>query len=239
MNKKVRILIGVIVAVLLVAGIGKVLWSQKAAVLLASGYELQGVDVSHFQGDIDWPMMEAQGISFAYIKATEGSSYVDSCLEANYQGIKDIGIEYGFYHFLSLESAPKTQMENYKAAVEGLEMGLVPGIDIEWYGDMRQNPPEKKVVLDALRQMVSLMEEEYGQKPVIYTTQTFYLKYFLGEDLDCPLWIRNVYFTPFQDWTIWQYTDRAVMEGYNGEEKYIDRDVIKRESFESLRLKAE
>ena len=239
MNKKIKVLVGLVVAGLLVVGIGKLLWSQKVAVLLASGYEKQGIDVSHFQGEIDWPRMEAQGISFAYIKATEGSGYVDSCLEANYQGVKDTGIEYGFYHFLSLESAPETQMENYKAAVDGLEMSLVPGIDIEWYGDMRQNPPDKEVVLDVLRQMASLMEEEYGQKPVVYTTQTFYLKYFAGEDLDFPLWIRNVYFLPFQDWTVWQYTDRAVMDGYNGEEKYIDCDVIKWENLEMIRLKAE
>jgi lysozyme len=84
--------------------------------------------------------------------------------------------------------------------------------------------------------MISLMEEEFGQKPVIYTTQSFYIKYLNGADLDAPMWIRNVYYYPLQDFVIWQYTDRAVMDGYSGQEKYIDRDVIKQGDLSKIRL---
>ena len=57
-----------------------------------------GIDVSKFQGDIDWEVLKDQGISFAYIKATEGSGHVDTRLDANYQGARESGILYGFYH---------------------------------------------------------------------------------------------------------------------------------------------
>ena len=211
--------------------------SQKIAGIIGSGYEVQGVDVSHFQGDIDWNVLEEQGISFAYIKATEGSSYVDPYLDKNYQGIRNTDLEYGFYHFLSLESSPETQFENFKAAVGEYHMDIIPAIDIEWYGDKRKNPPEKEVVLSTLLQMVSLFEQEYGQKPVVYTTQSYYFKYFRGEKPDFPLWIRNVYVSPFQDWTIWQYTDRAAMNGYYGDEKYIDRDVIKDSEYKNIQIR--
>ena len=210
--------------------------TQRIATIIANNYAIQGVDVSHYQGDIDWKVLEEQGISFAYIKATEGSSHVDANLGKNYEGIKDTGVEYGFYHFLSLDSPVETQFENFKAAVDGYHMGLIPAIDIEWYGNKRKNPPGKEVVLNTLSQMVDLIEKEYGQKPVVYTTQSYYSKYFRGEDLDFPLWIRNVYFSPFQDWTIWQYTDRAVMDGYHGDEKYIDRDVIRGAEYNKIRL---
>ena len=236
MKRIIKIIAVLVAMAILIAGFGKLLWSQKVATFIASYYELQGVDVSHFQGDIDWEVLKDQGISFAYIKATEGSGHVDTRLDANYQGVRESGIIYGFYHFLSLESAPETQMENFKAAVGSFEMDLVPAIDIEWYGDMRDNPPDKTKVLDTLTKMISLMEEEFGQKPVIYTTQSFYIKYLNGADLDAPMWIRNVYFYPLQDFVIWQYTDRAVMDGYSGQEKYIDRDVIKQGDLSKIRL---
>ncbi|SER13511.1 GH25 family lysozyme [Butyrivibrio fibrisolvens] len=237
MKRIIKIISVLVIIALLIAGLGKLLLSQKVATYIASYYELQGVDVSHFQGDIDWEVLKDQGISFAYIKATEGSGHVDTRLDANYQGARESGILYGFYHFLSLESAPETQMENFMAAVGEYEMDLVPAIDVEWYGNMRDNPPDKENVLDTLTKMVSLMEDEFGQKPVIYTTQSFYNKYLKGADLGAYMWIRNVYFYPVQDFVIWQYTDRAVMDGYTGQEKYIDRDVIKLEDLEKIRLK--
>ena len=212
------------------------IFSQKIAAQTGQGYAIQGVDVSHFQGDVDWNKLEDQGISFAYIKATEGSSYADPCLDKNYQGIQNTNMDYGFYHFLSLESSPEDQLENYKSAVDEYHMDLLPAIDIEWYGDKRQNPPDKELVLSTLSQMVSLMEAEYGQKPVVYTTQSYYFKYFRGEELDFPLWIRDVYIKPIQDWTIWQYTDRAILDGYNGDEIYIDRDVIRTEDYDKILL---
>lgn len=236
MKRKLKIIAVLISMAFIIAGLGKLLWSQNVATFIASYYELQGVDVSHFQGNIDWEVLKDQGISFSYIKATEGSGHVDTRLDANYQGAKEAGIIYGFYHFLSLESAPETQMENFKAAVGSFEMDLVPAIDVEWYGNMRDNPPDKAKVLDTLTKMISLMEEEYGQKPVIYTTQNFFIKYLSGVDLGTPMWIRNVYFYPIQDFVIWQYTDRAVMDGYSGQEKYIDRDVISRDDLGKIRL---
>ncbi len=237
LGKRLKKRIIVIVFIALLTLIITILFStQKLAICIGSKYAIQGVDVSHFQGDIDWNVLESQGISFAYIKATEGSNYIDSYLEQNYQGIQNTGLKYGFYHFLSLESSPETQLENFKSATGEYHRDLIPAIDIEWYGDERQNPPEKEAVLSTLLQMVSLFEQEYGQKPVVYTTQSYYFKYFYGEKLDFPIWIRNVYFSPLQDWTIWQYTDRAVMDGYSGDEIYIDRDVIKDSEYKNIRI---
>lgn len=215
----------------------KVTMSQFFAQKIGERYDLQGVDVSHFQGTIDWQEIESQGIGFTYIKATEGSSFVDENLDANYNAVKETDIAYGFYHFISLDSPAETQMENFKKAVEGYDMKLVPAIDIEWYGDQRNNPPDKEKVLSQLKELSDLMEKEYGQKPVIYTTQTYYLKFLAGEIEDFPLWIRNVYTLPAQNWVIWQYTDRAVLEGYKGEEKYIDRDATDAERLNRIMMK--
>ena len=78
MKRILKIIAVLIIMALIIVGLGKLLWSQKVATFIASYYELQGVDVSHFQGNIDWEVLKDQGISFAYIKATEGSGHVDT-----------------------------------------------------------------------------------------------------------------------------------------------------------------
>lgn len=82
-----------------------------------------------------------------------------------------------------------------------------------------------------LGEMLSVLEEHYQVKPIIYTTYTIYSKYIKGEFEEYPLWIRNVYFPPsgtLKDaWLFWQYTDTAVLDGYVGDEKNIDMNVFR------------
>ena len=54
---------------------------EKIPSFFAGKYKMNGIDVSHYQGDIDWEIIEGQGIDFAFIKATEGSSHIDPCFE--------------------------------------------------------------------------------------------------------------------------------------------------------------
>ena len=104
-------------------------------------------------------------------------------------------------------------------------------IDVEFYGDKTDNQPEKEDVAAQLGEMLSVLEEHYQVKPIIYTTYTIYSKYIKGEFDEYPLWIRNVYYPPGgalgAAWAFWQYTDTAVLEGYEGTEKYIDMNVFK------------
>lgn len=229
MTKRKKILS--IILVILFAGLAFLYF--KSAVTCAKKYPVKGIDVSHHQKDIDWQEVESQGISFAYIKATEGSTFVDEKLEDNYIGSSATDIYYGFYHFLSFESSPEAQMQNFSETIADYDMKLIPVIDVEWYGDMKRNPPEKEIVLQQVKEMTALMENEYGCKPLIYTTQSFYKKYFEGESLDNPLWIRNILFEPSQDFVIWQYTERFRIE--NATDEYIDGDVTDEERFEQIK----
>lgn len=78
---------------------------------------------------------------------------------------------------------------------------------------MELNPLPKDVVLSQIKEMEELFKEEYGSYPVIYTTQKFYSRYFVGELKDYPVWIRNVYDLPIQKWSMWQYTDKLKVSG--------------------------
>ncbi|NLT09442.1 MAG: glycosyl hydrolase family 25, partial [Ruminococcus sp.] len=70
------------------------------------------------------------------------------------------------------------------------------------------------------------LERYYGTKPIIYTTIPVYMRYVKEDFGEYPLWIRSVNFEPdLMDWKFWQYCDCGELEGYNGDEKYIDLNV--------------
>lgn len=195
---------------------------------LAERYELHGIDVSHYQGDIDWKKLEEQKTDFAFIKATEGSSYVDECFYRNWKDAQQTDICVGAYHFFSFDSPGEMQAALYIETVGDLSGKIAPVIDIEYYGDKDRNPPDKEDVTRELGKMLLDLEKQYQIKPIIYTTYKAYYDYIKDGFEEYPLWIRNVYYRPVMiDWSFWQYTDSAVLEGYQGTEKYIDQNVFR------------
>ena len=190
-------------------------------------YPVRGVDVSHYQGNIDFERLEQQGMQFAFIKATEGSSHVDRMLESNMQAVRESSMRFGFYHFFSFDSPGKTQAENYIANVPVMENMLPPVIDVEFYGDYSFfRAPEPTAVKVQLRELADALSQHYGCKPILYCTLSAYHTYIKDSFEDCDLWIRNVYWKPEMQWTFWQYTDKARLEGYDGAEPCIDVNVF-------------
>ncbi len=226
-DKKKIAAVTVLMLFILTCILAALFYYQVPNMVMARGYGHRGIDVSHYQGDIDWENIEKQGIEFAYIKATEGSSHVDDCYEVNKNRAEEAGIRTGFYHFFSFESPGISQAENYVNTVGRLEGHLLPAVDVEYYGS--QQHPDKAVVSKELKDMLEYLEEYYGRKPVIYSTQSFFNEYLKNGYEDYPLWIRNVYLPPVQNWTVWQYSDRLVLDGMQGPEKYTDGNVLRGE----------
>jgi len=233
MNKKKYIMIGSFAAVCLAfATLALLTWNGM--ILLnnpsAEKYPVRGVDVSSYQGDIDWPALASQNISFAFIKATEGSTFVDDNFEYNYIQAQKTNLRVGAYHFFSYDSSGKTQADNFIATVKKCENMLPPVIDIELYGDKEKNPPPKSDVRKQLDALIDALETYYEMKPIIYATGKSYSLYISGAYEDYDIWIRDVITTPSlsdsKEWTFWQYTDRMRLNGYEGEEKYIDMNVF-------------
>lgn len=194
-------------------------------------YPVRGVDVSHYQGDIDWQILSRQDdISFAFIKATEGSLYVDEKFDCNYAEARNTGLRVGAYHFFSFESTGVSQAENFISAVKSYDNMLPPVIDLELYSDFRYDPPAAKVVRGELDDLVSALKKHYGVNPIIYVTEETYELYLKGGYEDCDIWIRSVFRKPRipdgREWTFWQYTNRERLDGYVGEEKFIDMNVF-------------
>lgn len=196
-------------------------------------YPVRGVDVSSYQGQIDWQTLSG-GLDFAFIKATEGSSFTDERFSYNYRQAQKTGLRIGAYHFFSFDSSGKTQAENFINTVEKYDRMLPPVVDVEFYGKYRKEKKPPEEVTNELKALLDALEEHYGKKPIIYATGSAYSLYIEENFSDYDIWIRDVYFKPSGDWTFWQYSDTARLDGYNGEEKHIDLNVFNgtKEEFE-------
>lgn len=229
---KKKYLAGVLAAVCMLLVVTAILLYNGILVLnnpSKNRYPVRGVDVSAYQGLIDWEVLASQDISFAFMKATEGSSFTDKYFEKNYEQAQKTNLRIGAYHFFSYDSPGATQAEHFINTVEKCESMLPPVIDLEFYGDYRNNPPDQAVVRKELDNMISILKEHYHTDPIIYATQKSYSLYLEGAYDNCDIWIRNVFTTPRlpdRKWTFWQYTDKAILDGYSGEEKYIDMNVF-------------
>lgn len=205
--------------------------------------DVRGVDISSYQMNVDMKKLAEQNVQFAYIKATEGSSYVDNYFEQNWDNIAEAGIPAGAYHYFSYDADGESQAYNYITTVgKDLTGRLIPAVDMEYAGE-NSRPPVKSVVVEELKKFNAIIEEEYGVKPIIYAQKDYYDAYLRDDFADYPHWVRSVYYPASwdngDDWLVWQYKDRGELEGYSGGEKYIDLNVLNRKhSLDELKVKA-
>lgn len=127
-----------------------------------SDYAVRGVDVSEYQGQIDWDTLHNEDVSFAFIKASEGSSYTDPCFDDNWSNACESGILTGAYHFFSFDSKAETQADNYISIVPYTEDSLPPVVDIEFYGRYkRAHPTNKDLVISELSYLLDRLESKF------------------------------------------------------------------------------
>ncbi len=197
---------------------------------LNSKYNIRGVDVSSYQGEIDWQVIASQDIDFAYIKASEGSDTRDRYFAQNANGAASAGLAAGAYHFFSFDSAGETQADNFLAAIGDAPLTLPPAVDVEPYGDYFLAPAPKERVVEQLSALLERLRAHYGVQPVIYATADSYERYIAGSFPDSPVWIRSVVTPPLLrsggEWTFWQYSCTTRLRGIYGGERFVDMNVF-------------
>ena len=225
-------LIAVLLAVLLLLGFlflrwrGLLLYSHEAD---PHQWEVFGVDVSSYQGTVDWHTLAGQGVDFAFIKATEGSRLQDKQLAANWAGALEAGVRPGAYHFLSYDSPGETQADNFIDLVPVTQGALPPVVDIEFYGPYLDTPPEKEQVQAILDPLLERLEAHYGVKPILYVTYRSYYSYLTdAKYAGYPIWCSSpTVFPLLPRWDFWQYSHSAKLEGYHGAQPLIDLNVFR------------
>lgn len=131
---------------------------------------VRGIDVSHFQGQIDWPKVAGGGISFCYVKATDGVAFSDVRFVANYGGSKGAGLLTGAYHFLRPELNAEQQAESFLHLLPQLSIGeLPPVLDVELAGGANAS-----TIIDAVQTWVEAVENVLLRRPIIYTLASFW-----------------------------------------------------------------
>lgn len=185
-------------------------------------YPVHGVDVSRWQGDIDWTKLRAHGANFAYIKATDGGDHIDPMFATNWRKAKEAGIRRGAYHFFYWCRTAGEQADWFIRNVPRDPDALPPVIDVEWNGLSKcKKRPSRAVVLEKMRVFMDKVERHYGKRPIIYTAPDFYDDNLTGELKDYPFWLRSVAAHPSQRypgrrWVFWQYSGSGLSQGVSG-----------------------
>lgn len=183
--------------------------------------ETYGIDVSAYQGHIDWRRVADQDVAFAYIKATEGGDYVDPRFAANWSGAGKAGVPHGAYHFFSLCTPGPAQARNFLNTVPAEPGALPPAVDLELSGNCHLRPGLHAVGVQ-LSAFLRLLQRATGRTVVVYLGDDFARRYPLPLFSRHPLWLRRILLRPAGGWTIWQVDGNAHIGGIHGD---VDLDV--------------
>lgn len=199
-----------------VAGAVTAFWTFRHYEPDPSKYPVRGVDVSHHQGRIDWARVKADGISFAYLKASEGRDHRDEAFADNWAGARTAGLAVGAYHFFTFCSAGRAQAANFLAAAPRAEDALPVAVDIEFGGNCGARP-SPAVLARELAAFLSVVEAREGKRAVLYLTPEAWSAY--RDVLPARgVWRRSILHAPPRDepWVIWQYHNRGAVKGVDG-----------------------
>lgn len=207
---------------------------------IPDNYEIHGIDVSKYQSYIDWPSVKEMKvkdvhISFAFIKATEGLGNVDKQYKRNWKKAAEAGLIRGAYHFFLATKSGKIQAKNFINNVELKSGDLPPVLDIEQLYGVKPEKMRKEV-----HEWLSIVEDYYKVKPIIYTYVNFYSRFMQGQFDNYPLWAAHYLEKDkpriTRDWSFWQHNERGRV---NGITKPVDFNVFNGDSskFENLLIK--
>lgn len=181
------------------------------------GYEIHGIDVSHYQDIINWKSVKEMQerkirIGFVFIKATEGISNIDPQFRRNWLKAEEQDIPKGAYHFFIANRSGKKQADNFIQIVNLKRGDLPPVIDIEkTYG------ASIIVIKKQLADWLEAIEKNYGVMPIIYTNIDFYKNYLEKDFPEYPVWIAH-YLQPIKPrlehkWMFWQHSEAGRVNG--------------------------
>ena len=199
---------------------------------VASAHRLpiHGVDISKWQGKVDWAALQQAGTKFAFIKATEGGDHVDNRFMENWYGAKRAGVPRGAYHFVYWCRPAHEQAAWFKKNVPQDPEALPPVLDVEWNGESVNCPRKvpREQALAMINVLLKEMEAHTGKRPIIYTDITFHQEILEGEFTQYPFWIRSTAAEPHERyserrWTFWQFTTTGRVPGVAGD---IDRNTF-------------
>ncbi len=206
----------------------------------------EGIDISHWQGTIDWAKVAAAGKRFAFMKASEDIDYVDVTYPANRAAANANGIIIGAYHFAQPDLTPgdgQAEADHFLDTAQIASGDLPPVLDLEVSGGLNQNQLQ-----DWVRAYLGRIYERTGVRGVIYMSPAFWVKYagdttWFADNGYKVLWIAHwtTATTPTvpadawggNGWSFWQYTSSGSVPGISGR---VDLDRYNGTDFSRVRI---
>lgn len=184
-------------------------------------YFVKGIDVSHHNPILNWDNVMEQGISFAYMKATEGNSHIDRNYRFNYELARKSNIKVGSYHFYTFALSGREQARHFLRIAQFNTGDLFPAIDVE---HSPANPYSKdakyvEMVIQELKVLENELYQHFGIHPVIYTNRDCYKLYIKGNFPENLIWMCDLHREPSKDmenWRIWQFSHKGEIPGIDG-----------------------
>jgi GH25 family lysozyme M1 (1,4-beta-N-acetylmuramidase) len=193
----------------------------------ASGtsYSVQGIDVASYQGYPNWASVKSSGKSFAFTKATEGTTYTNPYFATNWSRMKSNGFVRGAYHFGRPGTDPTAQADYFCNVVHPTSGDLQMTLDIETTDGKSSSQVRSWIVT-----FINRIKYRTGRPGIIYTGFYFWRDSAgNGSNLNCPLWLAAYVSDPsayvpaaWSTWSLWQYTSSGSVPGVSGN---VDRDA--------------
>lgn len=207
---------------LIVGAVGVVAVPSLRPSAAGAATQMHGVDVSNWQGPVDWGAVARSGRPFAFAKATEGANFVDAQFATNRLGMAGAGLVLrGFYHFARPDrNNAAAEAANFLRTVGPLAPGEVAVLDLE----VAAGP----TVGDWAAEWLAIVAQATGKTPLIYSYQEYLYSIPTSRLTQYPLWVaawgaNNGHLPATQPrtdrwsrWTFWQYTSKAVVPGVAG-----------------------
>lgn len=200
--------------------------------LLPSAQALEGLDVSVYQGEINFSAVRESGIQAVYIRSSYGSRGVDRRFRQNCAGARAAGLPFGLYHYLNATdpAGARREAEHFAALLQEQEYQCRPALDFE--GHRSLSAPQATAAVLAFLERV---EELTGHRPMIYADHSTASAQLEEAVAQYPLWLAqwrvkepSLRGTHWEEWTGWQYTSRGLVPGITG---FVDRDRFTQDIF--------
>ena len=211
---------------------GEHIGTTQQANTCATGGTLQGVDVSVYDGDVDWTTVKSSGGAFGIAKATEGATLTDSEFATNWPAMKAAGVVRSAYHFFHCDSAPATQASFFLGVMGALEPGdLPPSLDFE---DTTTCTPAAGISMAI--EWLDAVASATGTLPILYTSINVLSQFDDTASLagHAQLWVASRGVScpdlpaPFVAWSFWQYSLTGTAAGLPSSNGMADSRSVQR-----------
>ncbi len=186
----------------------------------------RGIDVSKWQRDIDWAQVKGAGLTFVYIKATEGNAITDPAFARHWGAARAAGLLRGAYHFYHCDQDPLQQAALFANALGADPGEMPPALDVE----EAKSPVDAATRSSGVQTCLAELERLLLRRPVLYTAPYYWQQCLQGADGQYPAWApaydlweanyteaKSPWLPPgWTDWKLWQYSDHGQVPGIAG-----------------------